>query len=258
MDRKDPQAAWVNSSMVEIDYTVVITSCRRFDLLRQTIQTLIPNLDVPARKWIVIEDSDQQAVRESVKGLGVDIDVIVNETQLGQMRSIDRAYDLVTTPYIFHCEDDWEFFRRGFIAESKTILDQFPKVSMVGLRARSELNPLVREMPKQSLNGVDFFMFDPKLHPEYFSYSFNPGLRRLVDYKNHGPFGAIGPEHDVSYAFKKAGFNIANLENPAVQHIGDGRHVHDPTQHKKAKGVFAKLARSVRKRWKRIGRRLSE
>ncbi|MEQ1755577.1 MAG: glycosyltransferase [Micropepsaceae bacterium] len=244
--------------MGHIEYTVVITSCRRFDLLRKTIQTLVPNLDVPARKWIVVEDSDQQAVYDSVKGLGVDIDVIVNETQLGQMRSIDRAYDLVTTPYIFHCEDDWEFFRKGFIGESLAILDQFPKVSMVGLRARSELNPLVREMPRQNLNGVEYFMLDPKLHPEYFSYSFNPGLRRLSDFKAYGPFGAIGPEHDVSYTFKKAGFNIANLEHPAVQHIGDGRHVHDPTQHKKAKGLFAKLARSARKRWKRLVRSVSE
>jgi hypothetical protein len=35
--------------MVEVAYTVVITSCRRFDLLRQTIQTLVPHLDFPRR-----------------------------------------------------------------------------------------------------------------------------------------------------------------------------------------------------------------
>lgn len=240
--------------MVQISYTVVITSCRRFDLLRQTIKTLIPQLDVPAARWIVIEDSEDRSVEQAVKGLGVDIDVIVNGTQLGQMRSIDRAYSEVTTPWIFHCEDDWEFFRSGFIAESHAILEAFPKVSMVGLRPRSELNPLVRKLPTQKLGDVDFFMFDPSLHPEYFSYSFNPGLRRLSDYKLHGPFAAIGPEHDVSYAFKKAGYNIANLEAPAVRHIGDGRHVHDPTQREKAKSIGAKLARSIRKRVKRLMR----
>jgi hypothetical protein len=238
--------------MAQVEYTVVITSCRRFDLLRKTIETLVPNLDVPAKRWIVIEDSGNEDVRKSVTGLGVDVDVIVNEQQIGQMRSIDRAYAEVTTPYIFHCEDDWAFLRPGFIRESLSILDAFPKVSMVGLRARSELNPLVRELPKARLKDVEYFMFDPKLHPEYFSYSFNPGLRRLSDYKAHGPFAAIGLEQDVSYAFKKAGFNIANLERPAVQHIGDGRHVHDPAGRKKATTFFSKLARSVRKRWKRV------
>ena len=244
--------------MAQFEYTIVLTSCRRFDLLRKTIQTLVPNLDVPPKRWLVIEDSGNEQVRDSVAGCGVDIEVIVNAQQLGQMRSIDRAYAEVTTPYIFHCEDDWEFLRPGFIQESFSILDAFPKVSMVGLRARSELNPLVRELPKSKLKDVEYFMFDPKLHQEYFSYSFNPGLRRLEDYKALGPFAAIGLEQDVSYAYKKAGFNIANLERPAVQHIGDGRHVHDPAGRKKATTFFAKLARSIRKRWKRLVRSVSE
>ena len=64
--------------MVEVAYTVVITSCRRFDLLRQTIQTLVPHLDIPAARWIVIEDSDDHRVEEAVKGLGVDIDSVVS------------------------------------------------------------------------------------------------------------------------------------------------------------------------------------
>lgn len=244
--------------MAHIAYTVVITSCRRFDLLRKTIESLLPNLDVPATRWLVIEDSGKEEVRECVKGLGVNIEVIVNAQQSGQMRSIDRAYAEVSTPYIFHCEDDWEFLRPGFIQESAIILDAFPKVSMVGLRARSELNPLVRELPPSRIKDVEYFMFDPKLHPEYFSYSFNPGLRRLSDYKAHGPFAPIGLEQDVSYAFKKAGFNIANLERPAVQHIGDGRHVHDPAGRKKATTFFARLSRSIRKRVKRLRRAISE
>jgi len=243
--------------MVQVAYTVVITSCRRFDLLRQTIQTLVPRLDIPASHWIVIEDSDDHRVVDAVKDLGVDIKVVVNGVQVGQMKSIDRAYGQVTTPYIFHCEDDWEFCRSGFISESHAILEAFPNVSMVGLRPRLELNPLVRKSPTQMLGHIGYFMLDPSLHPEYFSYSFNPGLRRLIDFQRLGPFAAIGPEHDVSYAFKKAGFNIANLESPAVRHIGDGRHVHDPTQHVKARTIAAKLARSIRKRWKRVARLFS-
>jgi hypothetical protein len=185
------------------------------------------------------------------------IDVIVNKPQLGQTASIDKAYAEVTTPYIFHCEDDWEFFRSGFIGESEVILRARPELSLVGLRSRAEQNPRVRNMPVETIGDLKYFVLDPTLHPEYFSYCFNPGLRRTADYLKVGPFAPMGPEDQVSYEFKKAGFAIANLEEPAVRHIGDGRHVHDPTQYKKAKTVFQKLARSVRKRVRRVMRMFS-
>jgi hypothetical protein len=180
--------------------------------------------------------------------------VIVNEHRLGQMAAIDRAYARVTTPYVFHCEDDWLFDRTGFIAESFAVLLGRPDVSLVGLRPRWELNPLVRNTARETLDGVDFFALDPGLHPEYFSYSFNPGLRRMIDYQAIGPFAPLGHEPDVSFAFKQAGFRIANLEKPAVRHIGDGRHVEDPTMPRKARNMFERLNRSIQKRIKRIRR----
>jgi hypothetical protein len=240
-----------SSTLPPCSFSVVITSCRRFDLLRPSVETLVANLDVAPKKWIIVEDSADERVRDCVKDLGIDATVIVNGTQLGQIASIDRAYAEVDTPYVFHSEDDWEFYRKGFIQESLAILEAHPKLSMVGLRARPDQNPLVRNMPKLLQDGVAYFVLDPKLHPEYFSYCFNPGLRRMSDYHAVGPFSKHGPEADVSYAFKQHGFAIANLEADAVRHIGDGRHVHDPTQPAKAKTLPQKLMRSLRKRWKR-------
>ncbi|MBK6807259.1 MAG: hypothetical protein IPG84_21505 [Betaproteobacteria bacterium] len=57
-----------------------------------------------------------------VRGAGVPIELIVNDPPVGQMTSIDRAYALVDTPYVFHCEDDWRFFRSGFVEESRVVL----------------------------------------------------------------------------------------------------------------------------------------
>jgi hypothetical protein len=62
----------------------------------------------------------------------------------------------------------------------------------------------------------------------------------------------------VSFAFKQRGMRMANLQHPAVRHIGDGRHVHDPTQPKKAKTPWAKLKRSIEKRVKRWKRARGE
>ena len=238
-------------ALSEDDYTIVVTSCGRFDLLRQTLGSLFAHLDRPAKRVLVIEDSGDESVRAALADLDPPIEVIVNNPQLGQMKSLDKVYALVDTPYVFHCEDDWEFFRDGFLAESFALLKARQDVSMVALRPRSELNPLVRDMPVERLGEIEYFTLDPSLHPEYFSYSFNPGLRRLADLRALGSLAAIGHEPDVSYAFKQRGMRMANLQRPAVRHIGDGRHVDDPTQPKKAKTPWAKLKRSIDKRLKR-------
>lgn len=238
-------------------YTLVVTSCGRFDLLAETLRSFFAHADVAPTALVVVEDSGDEAVHQALEGLpGVPTTVLINRPQLGQMRAIDRAYEQVTTPLVFHCEDDWRFERTGFIAESAAVLAARPDVSLIGLRPRSELNPLVRDLPGTSLDGIRFFELDPKLHPEYFSYSFNPGLRRLADYRRFAPLAAVGHEPDVSYIFKQAGFRIANLEVPAVRHIGDDRHVEDPTMPPKARGGLAKLKRSIDKRIKRLRRAL--
>lgn len=236
------------------DYTVIITSCGRFDLLRQTVESLLKFVDQRPAKIILTEDSGDDAVHQVFRNVDIPTQIHVNRPQLGQMKSIDLAYGSVETDYVFHCEDDWEFLRSGFIAESFALLDQFPKVSMVGLRARDELNPLVRGSAEEILGDLRFFKMDPGLHPEYFSYSFNPGLRRLSDFRLVAPVDPLGGEEDVSYAFKKLGFQIANLETPAVRHIGYERHVDDPSKPPKAKTIGQKLRRSIRKRVKRLGR----
>ena len=240
------------------DFSIVITSCGRFDLLRETIDSLFAHLDQTPAKTIIIEDSGKPGAADVVATAGAPIELIVNEHQLGQIASIDRAYAEVETPLVFHCEDDWAFFRKGFIAESAAVLSAHPMVSMVGLRARDQLNRRIQDMPVAQTHGVEYFLHDPSRHPEYFSYSFNPGLRRMADYHRLAPFAPIGGEADISYAFKRAGFQNANLENPAVRHIGDGRHIHDPQQPRRAKGGLARLKRSFDKRLKRLARALDE
>ncbi|MCI4662080.1 MAG: hypothetical protein MRY63_09705 [Neomegalonema sp.] len=257
-----PATVTPSTVLPSFEYTVVLTSCARFDLLRPTVESFLRFADVPPTRFLIIEDSGDAAVEEAMDGLRAPFDFILNRPQLGQMAAIDRAYGTVTTPYIFHCEDDWTFLRSGFLAQSRALLDARPDVSMIGLRPRAELNPLVRGLPGAQLQDpqlgeIGYFAYDPALHPEYFSYSFNPGLRRLSDAQAHMPFAPLGGEEDVSYAFKKSGFRMANLEDPAVCHAGDARHVHDPTKPEKARTLSQRLARSVRKRVKRLRRSLS-
>jgi hypothetical protein len=242
------------TSASQQSYTLVVTSCGRFDLLEATLRSFYSHVDVAPHELIVVEDSADENVRQVVDGFGVPARTLVNGGRLGQMQAIDRAYAQVGTPLIFHCEDDWLFTRGGFMRESAALLQALPDVSMVGLRPRAELNPLVRKSPVERLGDIAYFRMDPGLHPEYFSHSFNPGLRRLADYARLGPYAPLGQEPDVSYAFKQAGFRIANLEVPAVQHIGFGRHIDDPMHNPRPRNPIQRLERSIRKRVKRLRR----
>lgn len=85
------------------DITFVLTSCGRFDLLAETLRTFVACNTAPIARWLVVEDSGREEVRDVVRGAGVPIELIVNDPPVGQMTSIDRAYATVDTPYIFHC-----------------------------------------------------------------------------------------------------------------------------------------------------------
>lgn len=239
-------------------YSVVITSCGRFNLLQETLASLLPRLDIQPEKIIITEDSGDEAVNDVVAAFPGNFEILINQPKLGQIASIDRAYQTISTPYIFHCEDDWEFFRNGFLQESATLLSLYPDVSMVGLRSRDDLNPRMRGVPTENCGEFNFYFYDPSRHPEYFSYCFNPGLRRLEDYKRIGPFARLGHEPDISYAFKKAGFRMAALENPAVRHTGWDCHVDDPHQPKRSRSLGQRLQKSAQKRLKRINRKIAD
>lgn len=237
-------------------HTVAVTSCGRRDLPARTLGSRMPRLDPAPTAVIVIEYWGDASVVDVVAQAAPGAQVLLNSGRLGQMASLDRLYEAIETPLAFHCEDDWEFTRSGLIRESWALLSRFPEISLVSLRPRAELNPLVRDAPEMDLLGLRWFRADPAAHPEYFGCSFNPGLRSMEDARRFLPFSAIGAEEDVSWAFKRAGFSMAYLAEPATRHIGDERHVDDPTRRRRARGMAERLLRSARKRAKRLARAL--
>ena len=165
-------------------YDVALTSCGRFDLLARTLDSLLPRLEGPVRQILICEDSGDPAVRDAVAPYGDDIAVLINSPKLGHIRSIDRLYSHVRADWIFHCEDDWQFFRAGFIAESFAFLGASETVSMVALRALSDFKP--------GRFGPDGLAVDISAYP-CAGLQFNPGLRRLGDYRKIGPYaGWVG------------------------------------------------------------------
>jgi hypothetical protein len=139
----------------------------------------------------------------------------------------------VRTPYIFHCEDDWEFYRPGFIEASLEILEAWPAICQVWLRAHDDTmgHPWIR------LPQYPFALMQPGWINGrycYSGFSFNPGLRRMADYRRLGPYGRHcvslpgkdwHGEEIVGEVYRQAGFHAAILPQGYVRHIGWGRTV---------------------------------
>lgn len=241
----------------EIQYAVVLTSCARFDLLRRTVESFLRFADVRPRQFIVVEDSGNEKVRDALAGLDYPFEFVIRSPQsekdripggehARQAAAIDAGYVRVQTPLVFHCEDDWLFFRGGFIRESFAILQNDPQVSTVLLRGldfdRKLLCPAT-----ESLGDVRFHLSRPGATKFAYYYAYNPGLRRMEDYYRVAPFVKIGAEHAVSYAFGLLGFYIAHLETPACAHIGWEQRTQKEYRPSPVKNPFSYLVYKIRR-----------
>jgi hypothetical protein len=191
------------------DVTLVLTSCGRFDLLARTLSSLYTHVPADAFAEVIIaEDWDRE----------------------GQVRNIDRAYARVKTPYIFHAECDWEFYRSGFVEQSLDILEQNPTILQVWLRAHNDTNghPLLYE---NSIGYRTSPILDPLWSAGWGGFSWNPGLRRKLDweqiggYMRHWQGSDNRTEAHLSQFYSNRGRVAAIIPEPSgyVRHIGEGR-----------------------------------
>ncbi len=216
------------------EVTMVLTSCNRHDLLEQTLDSFCKyNTFKGVKEILVIEDSPHspEKLLDKYKKM-YPVRCIKNVTRLGQPLSIDIAYSHVRTDYIFHCEDDWEFYAPQFIESSLRILDFSPTLLQVHLRATDDIGYAY------TVHESGDFAF---LHYGYLNvwhgFSCNPGLRRLRDYKRlvnycmhlatpyfSGSFEAYISEVYRGYGYVAA-LNLGNNGKGFVRHLGDGAHV---------------------------------
>ena len=212
--------------------TVVLTSCNRPNELTITLKSFFKYNTNPIKKIIIIDDSGiKDCISESLKEIPIDIDktIIYNEKNIGQIKSIDIAYGLVDTEYIFHCEDDWEFYDYGFIEKSLEILKSDDKICLVWLR-KYKNGILLNNGHNINMAIVkNYRLVSNNFLGKWMGFSFNPGLRKLSDYKlinNYSKFcdekyGGTG-ELALQTEYRKLNKLVAISlnENGYVRHIG--------------------------------------
>ena len=147
--------------------------------------------------------------------------VLFHPKREGLSTALDNLIKHVETEYVFNIEDDWEFFGNpNFMQESLDILEDYPKFNQVWIRDKKD-----HKHPLEPYNSK-FDLVLKGYQGHWGGFSFNPSLRRLEDIKQLFPngFKEFGDEALCSKQAEKYGYNTASLTNPAIRHIGYGRH----------------------------------
>jgi GT2 family glycosyltransferase len=226
--------------------TLVVTSCGRIDLLEETLESFFKFNTYPIAETIIVEDSGVPQNFNRVSQLvPTPLNIIINETNIGQVASIDKAYAKVKTDYIFHCEDDWEFFKPNFIEKSLEILNNDPDLITVWLRGHEDTkNHAIMWHERFDLpSGDHYYLMDPARKKYWCGFTWNPGLRRTSDCMLLHPYNTLEVrkeknglhvlgEIDLSIYYQELGYRAAISSDTEgyVRHTGGKRHIPLPWQ----------------------------
>lgn len=206
--------------------TFTLTSCNRWNLLEKTLDSFLSLNTYPIKRYLLHEDSGNPEIVSKIKAKYPFIEVL-ESNRSGLLASVDKLYALVDTEYVLHNEDDWLF--RGnpyFIQESLEVLEN-PNINQVWIREGIPYTWL------EEKTDANYRMVKQSHFGDWCGFSFNPGLRRLSDYKlmfpdgfnsynTHGTNSALN-EHECNQVASTFGYRAALLNNPSCVHIGDNQ-----------------------------------
>jgi hypothetical protein len=234
------------SIAVPSEVTICLTSCGRPDLLRRTLDSF--HRFNPGGELIISEDSADAAMIAEIAAGHPTASILSGPARIGQMRSIDRLFAEVKTPYLFHLEDDWLFDGPVNWRATIALLASRDEVANVAVRAFSEIKEKYRRRSDAvTLEGENFRLMHRDAHPEFFGWSNGPGLMRTALYASYAPFGRM--RHDqMSALIKRDGRREAYVLPGVAHHLGQSRNVKDPTTPPRPKSKAAKYVRWFKKR----------
>jgi glycosyltransferase involved in cell wall biosynthesis len=252
-DQNQPLAKQIKEAKLVGTNTVslVITTCNRPAQLQKTLESFLLYNTYPIEKTFVIDDSGKRGCNKKVLDAfraKLSIEEIYNTKNIGQVESIDKVYSYVRTPYIFHCEEDWEYLRPGFIEQSMAIFDANPseKIFTIWLRAHNDSAHPVEQEGDNFRMKKDFSYMDDGQTYTWCGVTFNPGLRKATTCFLHHPYSYrceptvtkqqtyLG-EYSVNTAYGKEGYYSRTLCDPRghVRHIGWDVHIPRPWETQK-------------------------
>ena len=230
--------------------TITSTTCKRLDLFKKTINSFLECcLDFDKfeiDKWLVMDDNSSQEDRDEMKKL-YPFMTFYNKSvaQKGHARSINLMLRHVNTPYLFHLEDDWQFYYKdNFFTLLYQVLQEKDEYKQVLLNnmygeipeheqliggywnrvAESGLNYIVHEYTATEEEKTAFnrkWQFKPNC-AYWPHFSFRPGLSKVQLFRDLGEFNEDVWHFEMNYAHKYVakGYKTCFLPGMVCKHIG--------------------------------------
>lgn len=235
----------INSNSV----TVTMTSCKRLNLFVPTVNSFLAcctDLSDFVYEWIVVDDNSSEADREFMKITYPFITfVFKSPDQKGHAQSMNIIRDLVKTPWVFHLEDDWQFYVPGnFITRCLEVLADHPDYGQCLLnRGYGEDQVYLRSIGggyrRYTPKGLRYYIheyamgnalkiIDQKIASynqvscSYWPhYSLRVGITRKSVFDIIGPFDETAKHFEREYAYRyRTRFLTTYLDNVVCTHIG--------------------------------------
>lgn len=223
------------------DVTLLITACDRNDLLEKTLKSFVKFNTYPIKKLVIRDDCGLENVHNELYDLLVRLKLpfnteLMSPAQVGQGQSIDILMSHVDTPYVFHSEEDWEYYKPGFIEKSMEILKENPKISHVWIRPpEGMVHPRWSDEEYKTKSGIAYRHVKRSLNTN--AWSFNPHLARMSDYKKtYCEIKDMHPEtrgeDAIGIYYRDLGFETAWLIEGYVKHIGGNKSTFRPSSYR--------------------------
>ena len=208
--------------------TTVLTSCGRWEFLTRSLDTFLVHHE-PGR-FIVVEDSADRDFARRIALRYPTIEVVLNEPRLGQHGAIDKAYGMVTTPYIVHLEDDWVFTGAMDVEDAERVLEENPAVVSVCFSVFRRLKLRQRIFARTFVHGPHRYASLHRAHRDWHGFTYYPTLLHRTLWEEHGPYARFQNERAISRHMKDRGKWVA-YQLPGVGiHVGSGHSVFDPAR----------------------------
>lgn len=220
--------------------TFTMTTCKRTTLFYKTINSFlncVEDLDMIGN-WYIIDDNTDPPELEHIAKLYPFFKIIrKNSIQKGHPQSMNIIRDLIHTPFLFHMEDDWMFYRKlNYLTKC---LDVVTSKSNYG---QCLVNMNYSELPSDNIPGGFFnrtISGTPYYEHEYYSeipdrlrnipncsywphFSFRPSLLNTKIFRELGSFDTkVGHfEMDYAYRYISRGYISCFLPYISSKHIG--------------------------------------
>lgn len=228
--------------------TVTITSCKRFDLFTQTINSFVNCCkDIHLiDEWFCVDDNSSDTDRQQMQSFYPFINFYFKTpSEKGHPQSMNIIRKHVKTPYTFHMEDDWKFFdRRNFISDCLEIMGQDRSIAQCLINKNYAEIASDRDIVGGNFHtthtGLRYYIHEfcpsqdqkDKFGEKYGKnvkqcsywphFSFRPSLIRTKIFEELGSFNENISHFEMDYSsrYVNKGYTSAFLETVYCLHIG--------------------------------------